>query len=553
MASAPATSDRTATIAALDDEDRHHGRVALLLLASWHDWVKRRVEAVHFLNMTTCVRRVSIDFRLRSWLPAPELVWNDVGMHYFPLALLEKRTLEAFDVRDENGQALPLLTRRKNAAIAAGSLVALAQFSVVEHIGRARVIGPQQSSAPLPNEVDARRIKLPQALEDDLWRLSYLNWSEPTDSADAKRVLEGFHAPPAMQTAAAAWRWRELPDGSWEPEGVDPSVWRWQLIADSNFRELAGDFARVFMVSVPIAHESKRRRIVKLRYQQHLAEPQVKVLRRLKRVGTRVNAERWLTRIEDWCEALPRSDRRAIDEWQEPTTPTGVPPRDLNLLQKIGRSIAWASTSFTFDVPAVGEAGSFHFEVQAPEGLQIRRATLTAHAEGCPSQGTVRRGVRTLQRVHLHLRDVPAGAWGAATVALKPRAPTLIRGNALGAGLIALGLIVAAAFFIDKLRTTEDLGAIVGALLIVPGLLAVISVRSSEHPLTTSVLFGVRMVTLLSGASAVSAAVLLVAGRGGSAFRPLWIALSVLALLMFVLLAWAWRLAARRRPSGRAP
>lgn len=100
----------------LTDEDRRHGLVSLNLVGSWNDWIKRRVESVEFTSDTSVRRRVSVDFRLRKWLPEPVLDWYGGKVHYVPIALLNKEPLLEFDLRNEAGVALPLLTRQKNSA-----------------------------------------------------------------------------------------------------------------------------------------------------------------------------------------------------------------------------------------------------------------------------------------------------------------------------------------------------------------------------------------------------------------------------------------------------
>ncbi len=93
----------------LSFEDRHHGYVALNLIGDWNDWVKRRVETIEFVSDTSVRRSTSVDFRIRSWLPEPVLDWHGVQMHYFPLALLRKKSLDDFDLCDEDGRARPCL------------------------------------------------------------------------------------------------------------------------------------------------------------------------------------------------------------------------------------------------------------------------------------------------------------------------------------------------------------------------------------------------------------------------------------------------------------
>jgi hypothetical protein len=176
------TDRRSITPAPLDEEDRHHGRVALNLIGGWDDWVKRRVETVELVSDTTVRRRVSVDFRMRSWLPKPMLHWDGAFFHYIPIALLDKGRLLRFDLRDESGRALPLLTRRKNAMISAGTLAALAQFTIWTELGKQVGFEVLRAGGSFPS--DPRLIRLPRAVEDDFVRVAYLSYRRKNGSPD---------------------------------------------------------------------------------------------------------------------------------------------------------------------------------------------------------------------------------------------------------------------------------------------------------------------------------------------------------------------------------
>jgi hypothetical protein len=96
------------------------------LLLRPHDWVHRRVESVTFTDVSTVRRRVSVDFTLPHGLPA---VTKPDGkrIQLVPLTLLAKRRLRRFDLRDEQGRSLPLLTATQNGAVATAMLEALAE------------------------------------------------------------------------------------------------------------------------------------------------------------------------------------------------------------------------------------------------------------------------------------------------------------------------------------------------------------------------------------------------------------------------------------------
>jgi hypothetical protein len=90
------------------------------LLESSGDWVHRRVESVEFIDVKTIRRRVSVDFTL----PLPS---NNSPLGHAPIALLRKGVLTRFDLRDEEGRSLPLLTASQNAGFATQYMLSLAR------------------------------------------------------------------------------------------------------------------------------------------------------------------------------------------------------------------------------------------------------------------------------------------------------------------------------------------------------------------------------------------------------------------------------------------
>lgn len=109
---------------ALKDDERQ-GIRALDLLINSHQWVHRRVESVTFQDDRTVRRRVSADFSIpRS---APRVRVDAQQFSLIPLTLLRKRTLVNFDLRDEDGKAIPLLSLRQTQALTKSMLRAWAK------------------------------------------------------------------------------------------------------------------------------------------------------------------------------------------------------------------------------------------------------------------------------------------------------------------------------------------------------------------------------------------------------------------------------------------
>jgi hypothetical protein len=90
-------------------------------------WIHRRVESKSFLDEVRMLHRTSLDFTIpQADLPA---LSTDRSIRLVPLLLLSKTKLRRFDLRDEQGRALPALSLQQNARIAAECLAALYELA----------------------------------------------------------------------------------------------------------------------------------------------------------------------------------------------------------------------------------------------------------------------------------------------------------------------------------------------------------------------------------------------------------------------------------------
>lgn len=92
-----------------------------------HDptWVARHVETVEIESEYSGIRRLTVDVTLPEARETILGVRDGQALFYVPFLLLAKRPLiSQFDVRDESGDALPLLTRTENAWISSMALTA---------------------------------------------------------------------------------------------------------------------------------------------------------------------------------------------------------------------------------------------------------------------------------------------------------------------------------------------------------------------------------------------------------------------------------------------
>lgn len=200
--------------------ERRLGEVALRaapLLVHPHLWINRRKETVEFIDARRIRRRVSLDFTLPHSEQTTMRLANVGPAALVPLAMLEKAPLRGFSVTDENGRALPVLTRQQNGRLSAEMLSGLARA----------VLG---ASTPLP-----------KSIEHDL---STIACSSRVDARDALSRLR------AQSGGASAQR---------------ATLWSHQF-----FRHLAEGLVENFVLLVQLAAEPGERRIVKFEYETHL-------------------------------------------------------------------------------------------------------------------------------------------------------------------------------------------------------------------------------------------------------------------------------------------
>lgn len=195
------------------------GEVLLFLISDWSAWLERRVETVRFIDADTVARSVSVDFIMPS-VPTP-LSRGDRRITLVPVGTLLKRELINFDLRDEDGRPLPLLSRRHNGRLAAAVLAAGVRMWVGD-------------SANLAGGV-------PVGVLDDLWSIAT---STPDD---------------AMKC------WSRL--GISRTDLPDEKEWRKEMLASGRFMALARDLARNFLVLTPIVVDG-RSRVIKFSYQE---------------------------------------------------------------------------------------------------------------------------------------------------------------------------------------------------------------------------------------------------------------------------------------------
>ncbi len=180
-------------------------------------------------------------------------------------------------------------------------------------------------------------------------------------------------------------------------------------------------------------------------------------------------------------------------------------------------------------VPSVGDSDSYHFEIEAPDGLQIgTREWFRAYpADKRPVERIRKAG--SYQRSHIHFRQVEPGAEALVIARLYPRSSAIVRSGCFASGLAFIILL-----FI-QLRLTaiaqpdnNEMPAAATVLLGFQGIVSLYLARSDQNAMTTNLLWPVRIVAVLPGVAAFLAAAAVVGGSTGTPTRIfLWAMVAV--------------------------
>ena len=172
---------------------------------------------------------------------------------------------------------------------------------------------------------------------------------------------------------------------------------------------------------------------------------------------------------------------------------------ELGRTRRLARAAGLASKIVEIPAPSAAHSRSYHVEFEAPEGLQVEAASLIDPA----SAQTVDVVTGSRQRVHLHVdndrRNKEQEGDGPSIVArinIGPRPETIVR-SALAAALLSFCLLAAALLSWRTYRGRP--GPALALLLVVPGAFSLFIARSVEHPFSTEVLYGTRVLSVMAG------------------------------------------------------
>jgi hypothetical protein len=209
--------------------------------------------------------------------------------------------------------------------------------------------------------------------------------------------------------------------------------------------------------------------------------------------------------------------------------------------------VGWTGFELWVETPYIA-ASTYHFEIQAPEGLEIYDAGLVRvglrplHAAGRPEYDRrLDRASGFASRLHLYKPCAEEEAKALAWVRLRVRRQEFVGGAMVASGLASIVLWVAFAFADDASKSPAGVPTL---LLLLPSLIAAYVVRPGPHRLTVRML---RVARWLVGAAAalpfVAAGFLALTDRDRQGhiinpqFKWWWLGLAISATLIALVLA----------------
>jgi hypothetical protein len=193
--------------------------------------------------------------------------------------------------------------------------------------------------------------------------------------------------------------------------------------------------------------------------------------------------------------------------------------------------------------PYVGDCASYHLEVAAPPGLELRDLQLAGEFRG-PDGAPIQPYIKvTADRAHLYLRDATVNGATYARVNVRPGAKGGLHGQAAAAIGLTAALLWAFNERSEEVANEIAKGSAAATVLLfaVPLLIALVAARRSHHPLAAVLTSGARVLTLFTATVTTAAA----AATVGVTFENVglgrsfhWYALVASAVAVLVALGW---------------
>ena len=459
------------------------------------EWIHRRVHRISFTPAPLMRTDVSINFTLPDGFPMFDDLRNGYGIYYVPLLVLRKwPPLLHLDLRDQNGDPIPLLTTRKNQAIDASFLVASSPEGLVREAAAPLLQEIPFADATRAAELRERIVTLVKGHYRDLSEKQKEQWAETLrlGASLGSNMLfwARVHARPEDRLIVKVSY--ELPFGaSYKSQaGQTPGPLR-RVFASLSWAPMRLGYVWHDMSGCTSYHAQ-------------LEPPDGLEVHRatLRMVSSEAS-------IQANGESATAESRRLRDLWWS--------------LKNTIKCRWW-------------------YLRHGP------RAQSGSHS-GWPSPGDPYRLVIE-QGAYMYVTGAEEGNVGVAEIDLATSRKGLRR--AAFAFSIATTLFLAAMAAVAS-GVAQHVDGAVPALLITPALLAFIVVNPGEHPLVRQQLIGVRLVLALVAVLPVAATISLLSFRSPtdvSALQGCWIAITIVSVLLTAVLAMSWLLPPVKDPVG---
>ncbi len=454
-------------------DERHQleleGKRLAGLVIGWR-WIERRVESVTYLSEARALREVSITLTLPDHIQPAVYTGAHDEYHGF-----QDPQPPAIRRRPYRSLRVPAVVRRCKPAVQPFYYVPLTLIDK-EKMTRFDFTDEQDTALPLLSAIEKGVMAsgLLIALANEA--LAEEDMSLPPEIADEFRAIAEGRPRQALKLLGCFMERSQLPGVYAALHGPSRNA--------RVLRALLRAFAQCYILVVPLADGPYHKRLIKFSYEENLTfrfslPMEGGVLRR---------SAQWLSRF-------------ALD---------------------LTRTFGWRARQIWLGTPAYGHGGTYHFEMSAPSGTKITQMTLvglTVTPEMNESKVTwtssqeigISAPLEEQYLPHVCCREKKPGAFAVAYTKIRLASPTVIRAAFFAALGTALALIVGYHFLEHLLTEHNDLaGAGAALLLFVPTAASIYISRVQEHPMVTSMLLGVRLASLLSGASAFAAASVLI-------------------------------------------
>jgi hypothetical protein len=466
-------------------------------------WVHRRIDQLKFLDTRAVRWRVSVDFDVPATAPITQS--SGQPLRLVPVTSWEKGNLVAFDFRDEQAAAVPMLTAEQTSSFLVAGLCSWASIILSEELpqGFLPCLKRIVSEAPDTGQAQADTLTAALTLIDSVNARDLARQQQADAERDYERIKsagsglrERYRAQRTRRRARArldeARRGAVAAERKWQEADPATRPAAYHLLMDDGFRNQLKELTKNFVVLAALPSRPGARRILKLAFE---------------------DAVRF--------------------RWHN------------DAFRRLGQSVGWLF--WRLEVQVGGRGGSHHLEVAAPPGVDIVKITLQPSV---PADGRTTTAVTAGGSPHVPIR-VPAGpSRYKATIFVRVSRPGWLTAAVLVAFVIAvvmtLGRIKLTTLFPRMVNPGETQTAAL-LLLALLGVFATMLVRPGEHPLAARLLVAARVLILADVAALLVGVGDLVLHISKNPPFMMWWVLAGVSLAVAVLLIVSWLTPRARR------